>query len=291
MKTIRKAIIPAAGFGTRFLPATKSVPKEMLPIVDKPTIQYIVEEIVACGITDILIITNQHKNCIENHFDYSFELSAKLLESNDLANLKIIQDIAELANIHIVHQKNPKGLGHAVLCAETFVNDEPFCVLLGDDIVTCEGLNATQQCINAYNKNHGNIVGVQHIDKTKIHKYGVIDCKTTISDNTYEINGLVEKPNSNEAPSDLAVMGRYVLEPSIFSYLKTQAPGKGNEIQLTDALNRSAKDSPAYALAFEGKRYDVGDKIGFLQAQLEFALARPELATEVKQMISNIKEK
>lgn len=278
MKKIRKAIIPAAGFGTRFLPATKAVPKEMLPIVDKPTIQYIVEEAVASGIEEILIITNSYKSCIENHFDNSFELEKKLESSNDIEHLEMVKEIAELANVYSVRQKNPRGLGHAVLCAKAFVGDEPFAILLGDDIVVNKGgKTATQQLIEAYEQFEGSVIGVQTVKDEAVHKYGIIDPNEKLSNRCLSVHGFVEKPALKDAPSNLAILGRYVLTPNIFELLETQAPGKGNEIQITDAIDRLSKVEQVYAYDFEGTRYDVGDKAGFLQAQIDFALDRDDL--------------
>lgn len=278
MKKIRKAIIPAAGFGTRFLPATKAVPKEMLPIVDKPTIQYIVEEAVASGIEEILIITNSYKSCIENHFDNSFELEKKLESSNDIEHLEMVKEIAELANVYSVRQKNPRGLGHAVLCAKAFVGDEPFAILLGDDIVVNNGgKTATQQLIEAYEQFEGSVIGVQTVKDEAVHKYGIIDPNEKLSNRCLSVHGFVEKPALKDAPSNLAILGRYVLTPNIFELLETQAPGKGNEIQITDAIDRLSKVEQVYAYDFEGTRYDVGDKAGFLQAQIDFALDRDDL--------------
>lgn len=291
MKKLKKAIIPAAGFGTRFLPATKAVPKEMLPIVDKPTIQYIVEEAVKSGIEEILIITNSYKSCIENHFDVSFELEKKLEASNDYAHLEMVQEIANMANVYSVRQKNPRGLGHAVLCAKSFVGDEPFAILLGDDIVVNKhGKTATQQLIDVYNEYGCSVVGVQSVADEVVHKYGIVDPKEHINDRLSSVQGFVEKPNKENAPSNFAILGRYVLTPAIFELLETQEPGKGNEIQLTDAIDRLTKQESVYAYDFVGKRYDVGDKKGFLQAQVDFALEREDLHDAMMEIIQNIKE-
>lgn len=286
MKKIRKAIIPAAGFGTRFLPATKAVPKEMLPIVDKPTIQYIVEEAVASGIEEILIITNCYKACIENHFDNSFELEKKLEASGDMERLEMVKDIASLANVFSVRQKNPRGLGHAVLCAKSFVGDEPFAILLGDDIVVNKnGKTATQQLVEAYEEFGGSVVGVQKVADSQVHKYGIIDPKENLSERCASVKGFVEKPKLEDAPSNFAILGRYVLTPKIFELLETQAPGKGNEIQITDAIDRLTKEENVFAYDFEGNRYDVGDKVGFLKAQFDFALDREDLRDSMIQII------
>lgn len=287
MKKIRKAVIPAAGFGTRFLPATKAVPKEMLPIVDIPTIQYIVEEAVKSGIEEILIVTNCYKSCIENHFDQSFELEAKLTASGDVERLELVQNIANMANIYAVRQKNPRGLGHAVLCAKAFVGDEPFAVLLGDDVVVNQGKGAIEQLMEAAQTYEGSVVGVQQVSDDAVHKYGIVAPSKTISERIVELETMVEKPTLADAPSNFAVLGRYVLEPEIFAYLENQAPGAGNEIQLTDAIARLAKDKKVYACDFEGKRYDVGDKVGFLQAQIDFALAREDLHDAMVEILKN----
>ena len=289
MKKIRKAVIPAAGFGTRFLPATKAVPKEMLPIVDIPTIQYIVEEAVSSGIEEILIITNSYKSCIENHFDHSFELEYKLRESDDQERLRLVERIGNMANIFSVRQKNPRGLGHAILCAEAFVQNEPFAVLLGDDVVVHQGKGAIAQLMDAAYVYEGSVVGVQHVRDAVVHKYGIVAPKETLSERIVKLATMVEKPKPEDAPSNLAVLGRYVLEPQIFAYLKDQKPGAGGEIQLTDAIARLAQDQSVYACDFEGVRYDVGDKVGFLQAQIDFALAREDLHDALVEIIKNTK--
>ncbi|WP_416327453.1 UTP--glucose-1-phosphate uridylyltransferase GalU [[Eubacterium] hominis] len=290
MKKIRKAIIPAAGFGTRFLPATKAVPKEMLPIVDKPTIQYIVEEAVASGIEEILIITNCYKSCIENHFDNSFELEKKLESSGDIERLEMVKEIAAMANIFSVRQKNPRGLGHAVLCAKSFVGDEPFAILLGDDIVVNKGgKTATQQLVEAYESFGGSVVGVQKVADSQVHKYGIINPKENLTQRCASVQGFVEKPKFEDAPSNFAILGRYVLTPKIFELLETQAPGKGNEIQITDAIDRLTREENVFAYDFEGNRYDVGDKIGFLKAQIDFALDRDDLRDSMIQIIQDLK--
>lgn len=289
MKKIRKAVIPAAGFGTRFLPATKAVPKEMLPIVDIPTIQYIVEEAVASGIEEILIVTNCYKSCIENHFDNSFELEKKLEASGDTERLEMVQKIASLANVYAVRQKNPRGLGHAVLCAKSFVGDEPFAILLGDDVVVNDGEGAIKQLMDAAETYNGSVVGVQSVADSAVHKYGIVAPRQEVGDRVVELSTMVEKPKLEDAPSNLAVLGRYVLEPEIFDYLENQAPGAGNEIQLTDAIARLAKDKKVYACDFEGTRYDVGDKVGFLKAQIDFALAREDLHDAMVEIIKNTK--
>lgn len=287
---VKKAIIPAAGFGTRFLPATKAVPKEMLPIVDKPTIQYIVEEAVASGIEEILIITNCYKSCIENHFDVSFELEKKLEASKDQEHLEMVKEISNMANIYSVRQKNPRGLGHAVLCAKSFVGNEPFAILLGDDIVVNKnGKTATQQLVEAYEQYGGSVVGVQKVADSQVHKYGVVDPAENINERCASVKGFVEKPKKEEAPSNFAILGRYVLTPEIFDLLETQETGKGNEIQLTDAIDRLTKQQKVFAYDFEGVRYDVGDKAGFLKAQIDFALDRNDLHDVMVDILKNTK--
>lgn len=287
---VKKAIIPAAGFGTRFLPATKAVPKEMLPIVDKPTIQYIVEEAVASGIEEILIITNCYKSCIENHFDVSFELEKKLEASKDQEHLDMVKEISNMANIYSVRQKNPRGLGHAVLCAKSFVGNEPFAILLGDDIVVNKnGKTATQQLVEAYEQYGGSVVGVQKVADSQVHKYGVVDPAENINERCASVKGFVEKPKKEEAPSNFAILGRYVLTPEIFDLLETQEAGKGNEIQLTDAIDRLTKQQKVFAYDFEGVRYDVGDKAGFLKAQIDFALDRNDLHDVMVDILKNTK--
>lgn len=274
---IRKAIIPAAGLGTRFLPATKAQPKEMLPIVDKPTIQYVVEEAVASGITDILIITGRNKRAIEDHFDRSIELEYELEKKEKFELLETIRHISDMVDIHYVRQKQTLGLGHAVLCAQKFIGDEPFVVMLGDDIIKSEK-PVIQQMIEVYEYTHAAIVGVQEVPLLHTEKYGIIAGEWE-NDRLFKVRSLVEKPKQ-DPPSTLAVMGRYILTPEIFSILEQQQPGAGGEIQLTDALNtlvQSPTLPPCYAYKFDGKRYDVGDKLGFLQANIELALERDEL--------------
>lgn len=289
MKPVRKAIIPAAGFGTRFLPATKAIPKEMLPIVDIPTIQFIIEEAVKAGIEEICLVTNSYKQSIENHFDKSFELEEKLKASNDMEHLKMIEDITDMVNIVSVRQKNPKGLGHAILCAKNFVGDEPFAILLGDDIVVNKnGPTAISQLIDIYNETGKSVVGVQSVAQENVSKYGIIDPKDMINERLMKVSTFVEKPAIDQAPSNMAILGRYVLTPDIFEYLETQNTGKGGEIQLTDAIDRLAKTDDVYAYDFEGNRYDVGDRKGFLQAQVEFALDRDDTKQAMEEIIANL---
>lgn len=288
-KPVRKAIIPAAGFGTRFLPATKAIPKEMLPIVDIPTIQYIIQEAVDAGIEEICLVTNSYKQSIENHFDKSFELEEKLKASNDLEHLEMIEAITDMANILSVRQKNPRGLGHAVLCAKNFVGDEPFAVILGDDIVVNPGGKpAIRQLMDVYDQTGRSVVGVQPVSRENVSKYGIIAPADMISDHLIKVASFVEKPPVDQAPSNMAILGRYVLTPDIFDKLETQSAGKGNEIQLTDAIDRLARETDVYAQEFTGKRYDVGDRKGFLSAQVEFALAREDTREAMEEIIANL---
>lgn len=284
---ITKAIIPAAGYGTRFLPATKSMPKEMLPIIDKPTIQYIVEEAVRAGIKDILIITNSQKSSIENYFDRSWELEGYLRHTNKLEELELVKSISDIANIYSVRQKEQKGLGHAILTGKSFVGDEPFAVLLGDDVVDNDSFPAISQLIKEFEKVNSTVVGVQKVSKDKLDKYGVINPKKEKHDGLIEIKGMVEKPNIKDAPSDYAVLGRYILTPKIFDLLETQKAGANGEIQLTDAINRLSNLEKVYAFEFEGKRYDVGNKIGYIEATIDFALKRDDLKEEITKIIKN----
>ena len=274
-KKVRKAVIPAAGLGTRFLPATKAVPKEMIPIVDKPTLQYIVEEALASGIGDILIITGRTKRAIEDHFDTSVELELNLEKGGKTADLEMVRNIADI-RVHYVRQKEARGLGHAILCAKQFVGDEPFAVLLGDDVVDGE-VPALKQLIDVYDKTGGSVLGVQEVPLEKVSSYGIVTSQPTDDARTFTVTDMVEKPPVAEAPSRLAVLGRYVINPDIFPILEVTQPGRGNEIQLTDALQVLAKQENMYAYNFEGRRYDVGDKQGFLEATVEMALKRGDL--------------
>ncbi|ADZ85507.1 MULTISPECIES: UTP--glucose-1-phosphate uridylyltransferase GalU [Cellulosilyticum] len=286
MSKIRKAIIPAAGLGTRFLPATKAQPKEMLPIVDKPTIQYIVEEAVASGIEDIIIVTGRTKKAIEDHFDKSVELEMELEKKQSKKLLEIARSVSQIANIYYIRQKEPKGLGHAVLTAKTFVGNEPFAVLLGDDVIDSEK-PALKQMIEVYEKYNASVLGVQTVERKDVNKYGIVD-GVQLDSRIYEVKNMVEKPPIDEAPTNVAVLGRYIITPRIFDYLEKQEIGAGGEIQLTDALNKLAKEEPMYAYDFIGHRYDVGNKMGFLQATVEFALKRPELNEEFKAYLKEI---
>lgn len=274
-RKVRKAVIPAAGLGTRFLPATKAQPKEMLPIVDKPTLQYIIEEAVASGIEEILIITGRNKKSIEDHFDKSVELELELENKGKTELLEIVQNISNMINIHYIRQKEPRGLGDAIYCARHFIGDEPFAVMLGDDIVDNK-VPCLKQLMDAYDEYRTTILGVQKVAKEDTNKYGIIDAKF-IEDRVYKVKDLVEKPDSDKAPSNIAILGRYIITPEIFEILSDLPPGKGDEIQLTDALKELSKKEAMYAYDFEGRRYDVGDKLGFLEATVDFALKRDEL--------------
>lgn len=282
---IRKAIIPAAGLGTRFLPATKAQPKEMLPIVDKPTLQYIIEEAIASGIEEILVITGRNKTSIENHFDKSVELELELEKKGKTELLEMVQNISDMVNIHYIRQKEPLGLGHAIGCAKSFIGDEPFAVLLGDDIIDSEE-PCLAQLIRAYEETNSIILGVQSVDKNDVYKYGIIDIESK-DDRLYKVKDMVEKPNVSEAPSNVAILGRYILTPDIFETLEKQAPGKGGEIQLTDAIEYMLKSHHIYAYEFIGNRYDVGDKLGFLKATIDFALKREELRDDLLEILKN----
>lgn len=272
---VRKAIIPAAGLGTRFLPATKAQAKEMLPIVDKPTLQFIIEEAVESGIEEILIITGRNKQSIENHFDRSVELEYTLEARGKLDLLEEVRKISDLANIHYIRQKEPKGLGHAIYCAKSFIGNEPFAVLLGDDIVQ-NGKPCLKQMIDVYNEYKTSILGVQKVPDKDVNKYGIVD-GMYIEDRVYKVKGLVEKPSIEDAPSNIAILGRYIINPAIFDILEHTKPGKGGEIQLTDALKELAQHEAMYAYDFQGRRYDVGDKQGFIEATIDFALDREDL--------------
>lgn len=273
-RKIRTAVIPAAGLGTRFLPATKAQPKEMLPIVDKPCIQYIIEEAIDSGIEDILIITGRNKRAIEDHFDRAVELELTLKAQGKYDLLGLVQELSRVT-IHYVRQKEPKGLGHAVLCAKHFVGDEPFAVLLGDDIMDAE-VPVLKQLMDVYDDCEGSVLGVQEVPKDRVSSYGVVK-PVAVKERLWRADDLVEKPSVEEAPSRLAVLGRYIISPEIFGILEKTEPGRGGEIQLTDALKKLSEREPVYAYEFEGRRYDVGDKQGYLEATVDFALKRPDL--------------
>lgn len=288
-KKIKKAVIPAAGLGTRFLPVTKAQPKEMLPIVDKPTIQYIIEEAVASGIEEILIITGRNKKCIEDHFDKSVELELELEKSGKQETLKLVREISDMVDIHYIRQKEPRGLGHAISCAKTFVGNEPFAVLLGDDLVYNEEKPCLKQLIDCYNEYNTSILGVQTVDAKDANKYGIIK-GIHIEGRVHKVRGLVEKPAIEEAPSNIAILGRYIITPQIFKILEETKPGRGGEIQLTDALSKLIDEEAIYAYEFEGTRYDVGDKLGFLKATVEYALRREDLRDRFIEYLNSLKK-
>ena len=283
---VRKAVIPAAGLGTRFLPATKAQAKEMLPIVDKPTIQYIIEEAVEAGIEEILIITGRNKKAIEDHFDKSVELELALKEKGETELLRMVEDISNLAEIHYIRQKEAKGLGHAVYCARSFVGNEPFAVLLGDDVMAAE-VPVIKQMMDIFEEKGNPVLGVQEVPEDRVSSYGIVKYSQQ-EDNLFLVEDLVEKPALEEAPSNLAILGRYIITPDIFPILERTKPGRNNEIQLTDALKELAQNDPIYAYVFAGKRYDVGNKLGFLQATVEFALDREDLGAEFKDYLTEL---
>jgi UTP--glucose-1-phosphate uridylyltransferase len=283
---IKKAVIPAAGLGTRFLPATKSIPKEMLPIVDKPTIQYIVEEIIDSGIEDILIITGRNKGSIEEHFDRAVELEYNLEENKKQELLDEVRKISKMINIHTVRQKDPKGLGHAVYCAKSFIGNEPFAVLLGDDVVDSK-VPCLKQMMEVYDVYNSTILGVQEVERENVNKYGIVS-GNKISDNIYVVNDLIEKPDIHNAPTNIAILGRYIIAPEIFDILENTKKGVGGEIQLTDGLRKLADIQDVYAYIFEGRRYDVGSKIGFLEATVDFALKRDDLKDSFKSYLNKL---
>ncbi|CAG9621417.1 UTP--glucose-1-phosphate uridylyltransferase GalU [Sutcliffiella rhizosphaerae] len=286
---VKKAIIPAAGLGTRFLPATKAQPKEMLPIVDRPTIQYIIEEAIQSGIEEILIVTGRGKRAIEDHFDRSLELEETLMAKEKYDQLKEIKMISDMADIHYIRQKEPKGLGHAIWCARKFIGNEPFAVMLGDDIVMSETTPCLKQLINEFENKSASVIGVQEVPDKDLSSYGVIDYdKSESGKDSFKVKTLVEKPKLEDAPSNLAIMGRYVLTPEIIDMLEIIEPGRGNEIQLTDALQELTKSQDVYGYHFKGTRYDIGNKYGFIQAQIEFALMREDLRGPVSNLIKDL---
>jgi UTP--glucose-1-phosphate uridylyltransferase len=289
LKKVRKAIIPAAGLGTRFLPATKAMPKEMLPIVDKPTIQYIVEEAIASGIEDIIIVTGKGKRAIEDHFDYAHELEQNLIEKGKYELLDKVRYSTNLADIHYIRQKEPKGLGHAVWCARNFIGDEPFAVLLGDDIVQSE-TPCLKQLIKQYEETLSSVIGVQSVPDEETHRYGIVE-PSVQDERRYQVENFVEKPAPGTAPSNLAIMGRYILTPEIFMFLDQQEKGAGGEIQLTDAIQKLNQIQRVFAYDFEGKRYDVGEKLGFVKTTIEFALQDESLKKEMMEFLIEIIEK
>ena len=288
MQKIRKAVIPAAGFGTRFLPETKAMPKEMLPIVDKPTIQYIVEEIKASGIEQILIISGHAKRAIEDHFDSSPELEQHLYESGKMDLLKEVRQVASV-NIHYTRQQYMRGLGDAILCAKEFMDGEPFGVILGDDVVyNGSGEPALKQLISQYDKTGGTIIGCQLVRPEQVSSYGIINGTPTENPDLLKVKNMIEKPSIEEAPSRFAALGRYVITPEVFKILEQTKPGKGGEIQLTDALRVMAKNGNVYAYNFKGKRYDTGNKLGYLKATVEFALRRDDIGPEFRQYLKSL---
>ncbi|MBR2223347.1 MAG: UTP--glucose-1-phosphate uridylyltransferase GalU [Christensenellaceae bacterium] len=288
---VKKIVIPAAGLGTRFLPATKAVPKEMLPIVDKPTLQYIIEEAVAAGAESILIITGRDKQSIENHFDISPELEDRLIKSGNEKTAEMVRGIANMTKIFYIRQKETKGLGHAILCAKDFVGNEPFGIMLGDDIVMQQRENASpaiRQLMDAYEKTGSSIVGVQNVPHENVNKYGIVSVAEKLGERLHKLADMVEKPPVDEAPSDMAILGRYVVTPAIFTALEETGYGKGGELQLTDALKKLMQKEAIYAYEFEGRRYDVGDKQGYLEATVETALSRPDLREKFAAYIKEI---
>ncbi|MCM3513392.1 MAG: UTP--glucose-phosphate uridylyltransferase [Carnobacterium sp.] len=289
MQKVRKAIIPAAGLGTRFLPATKAMAKEMLPIVDKPTIQFIVEEAINSGIEDILIVTGKSKRPIEDHFDSNPELEANLKAKGKMELLELVEETTGL-NLFFVRQSYPKGLGDAVLQAKAFVGNEPFVVMLGDDLMEDE-VPLTKQLINGYDKTHASNIAVMKVPHEETSKYGIIDIEGQVDESTYNVRRFVEKPNPEDAPSDLAIIGRYLLTPEIFDILETQEPGAGNEIQLTDAIDTLNKTQRVFAHEFKGTRYDVGDKFGFLKTSIQYGLKHPEIKDSLNEYIIELGKK
>lgn len=289
MTKVRKAIIPAAGLGTRFLPATKAIAKEMLPIIDKPTIQFIVEEAIASGIEDILVVTGKAKRPIEDHFDSNFELEHNLEKSGKKELLALVEETTGI-RLHFIRQKRPLGLGHAVLQAKSFVGNEPFVVMLGDDIMV-DDVPLTKQLINDYDKTKASTLAVMPIPHEDTSKYGVIDPTSEVSKGLYDVNAFVEKPKPEDAPSDLAIIGRYLLKPEIFDILETQEPGLGGEIQLTDAIDTLNRTQRVFAREFTGKRYDVGNKLGMLEANIEYGLKHPEIKNELKAYLKELATK
>ncbi|MDP4171065.1 MAG: UTP--glucose-1-phosphate uridylyltransferase GalU [Bacillota bacterium] len=286
---IRKAVIPAAGLGTRFLPATKAQPKEMLPIVDKPTIQYIIEEAVKSGIEDIIIVTGRNKRAIEDHFDKSVELELLLEKTGKHEMLEVVEHISNMVDIHYVRQKEPLGLGHAVLCAKKFIGNEPFAVLLGDDIVDSE-VPALKQMMDQFNEVQSSILGCNEVPRSETDKYGIVNYSEQ-SGELYKVKSLVEKPSVEEAPSTQAIVGRYILTPAIFDMLAQVEPDKKGEIQLTDAIDKLLEKENIYSYNIKGNRYDVGDKFGFLQASIDFAMQRPDLRPKLEAYLKQILQK
>ncbi|AXN35357.1 UTP--glucose-1-phosphate uridylyltransferase [Latilactobacillus curvatus] len=287
---VRKAVIPAAGLGTRFLPATKAMAKEMLPIVDKPTIQFIVEEAKASGIEDILIITGKGKRPIEDHFDSAPELEQNLKAKNKTAMLKMVNETTDMGvNLYFIRQSRPNGLGDAVRLAKSFVADEPFVVMLGDDLME-DKVPLSKQLINEYEETHASQLAVMKVPHNEVDKYGVINPENKVKDDLYNVKNFVEKPAIDKAPSDLAIIGRYLLTPEIFDILENQKPGLGGEIQLTDAIDELNKTQRVFAHEFKGRRYDVGNKFGYLETSIEYGLKHPEVKDDLKKYIIDLAE-
>ncbi len=284
MQKVRKAVFPLAGHGTRFLPMTKSSPKEMLPIIDKPVVQYVVEEAVESGIRQIVMVTGRGKRAIEDHFDISYELEDVLRKKNKLDILSELQRISALSEITYIRQKEALGLGHAVLCSEMVVGNEPFAVALGDEILYGPQ-SGLAQLLTAYEELQAPVIGLQRVPRSEVCHYGIVD-GTPVRDGLFRVDRLVEKPKVQDAPSDYAIIGRYILTPDVYDILKNQTPGVGGEIQLTDALNTLAANRPVYALEIKGDRFDTGDKMGFLKATVRFALKRPDLAEEFRHFLA-----
>ena len=283
---VKKAVIPAAGFGTRFLPATKVVPKELLPIVDKPTIQYIMEEVAAAGIVEVILITGREKGSIEDHFDTSIELENHLKKKDRMDLLRMVQNISEMVTLVSVRQKEPLGLGHAILCAKRVVGDEPFAVLLGDDLIDAK-IPCIKQMIDVYQKMDGALIAIQKVPRSETHLYGIIKGKR-VKERVYRIEEMVEKPKQGRAPSNLAIIGRYILPPQIFGILEKVSPDVKGEIQLTDGLRELSQRLPVFGYEFFGDRYDAGDKLGYLQANISFGLKHPELGPKLKRYLKNM---
>ncbi|QZO09531.1 UTP--glucose-1-phosphate uridylyltransferase GalU [Enterococcus raffinosus] len=283
---VKKAVIPAAGLGTRFLPATKAMAKEMLPIVDKPTIQFIVEEALKSGIEDILIVTGKAKRPIEDHFDANIELEMNLQEKGKTDLLKLVEETTDV-NLHFIRQSHPKGLGHAVLQARAFVGNEPFVVMLGDDLME-DRVPLTKQLMNDYEQTHAATIAVMRVPEKETSKYGIINPGEEVSKGLFNVKNFVEKPKPEEAPSNLAIIGRYLLTPEIFDVLSTQKPGAGNEIQLTDAIDTLNKTQRVFAHEFNGTRYDVGDKFGFMTTSIEYGLKHPEIKDNLREYIISL---
>ena len=283
-KRIRKAVIPAAGYGTRFLPVTKAIPKEMIPIVDKPVIQYIVEEALQSGIEEILIITGHGKRAIEDHFDTNIDLELQLRQQGKDSLLHLVQDISSI-NIHYIRQKHMRGLGDAIRCAESFIDNEPFAVLLGDDVVYNPEQPALKQMMDAFSRLGATMLGCQEVPQELVSRYGIVQGQPTDDDRVVKLIDMVEKPAVDEAPSRLAALGRYILTPDIFEILRRVQPGKGGEIQLTDALRLMADREAVYAYTFSGRSYDTGNKLGFLKATVEYALRREDLGDAFREYL------